>query len=243
MVRRVWKSLLGCAVGYRNPRERRGEMSEKTSLFQGLKEQFSTKAVVLIPIAVGVNVIGGTLSSVLKLPVFLDTIGTIVIACLAGPWVAALTGLLTNVFLAMVANPVYLPYAIVSVLCALTVGYMVKAGLFKKVWGVVLIWLALTLVNAVSASIVTYFVFGGATGVNATSFLTASLVAATREIFASVLTSALLENLLDKGISILIAYVIVKKIPRRFISQYQAGATSTTTNEVVRFDDEDDDDF
>ena len=46
-------------------------------------------------------------------PLFLDMIGTIVIACLSGPWVSALCGLLTNVFLALVANPVYLPYSLV----------------------------------------------------------------------------------------------------------------------------------
>lgn len=213
-------------------------MGKKTSALQGLRNQFSTKVVVLIPIAVGINVIGGTLSSVLKLPVFLDTIGTIVIACLAGPWVAALTGLLTNIFLALVANPVYLPYALVSVLCGLTVGYMVKAGLFRRIGGVILIWLALTVVNTLSASLVTFFVFGGATGVNATSFLTASLVAATREIFASVLTSAFLENLVDKGISVAIAWVIVRNIPRRFTSQYQAHSLSSVPHGPVIFEDE-----
>ena len=81
-------------------------MAKKLSFVDGIKEQFETKALVLIPIAVGINLVGGTLCSTLKLPLFLDMIGTIVIACLSGPWVAALTGLLTNVFLAMVANPV-----------------------------------------------------------------------------------------------------------------------------------------
>ena len=104
-------------------------MARKLSFWEGIKAQFSTKCLVLIPIAVGINLIGGTLCSALKLPLFLDMIGTIVVACLSGPWVAALTGLLTNLFLALVANPVYLPYAAVSVLCGLVVGYMVKAGL------------------------------------------------------------------------------------------------------------------
>lgn len=50
-----------------------------------LQRQFSTKALVLIPIAVGINLIGGTLCSALKLPLFLDMIGTVLVACLAGP--------------------------------------------------------------------------------------------------------------------------------------------------------------
>lgn len=106
-------------------------MSEKKVTFtERIKSQFSTKSLVLIPIAVGINLIGGTLCSALKLPLFLDMIGTVVVACLSGVWVAALCGLLTNVFLAMAANPVYLPYSIVSIMCAVVTGCMVKAGFF-----------------------------------------------------------------------------------------------------------------
>lgn len=204
---------------------------KKMTFMEGLKAQFSTKSLVLIPIAVGINLIGGTLCSTLKLPLFLDMIGTIVIACLSGPWVSALCGLLTNVFLALVANPVNLPYAIVSILCGLVTGYMVKAGLFKKLWGVILTWLACTLTNAISASMITTFVFGGATGATGTSVFTAGLIAATQNIIASVFTSAILENLIDKGIAFIIAYAIVRKIPRRFLSQYASDAV----------DDDDDD--
>ena len=198
-----------------------------------MKAQFSTKSIVLIPIAVGINLIGGTLCSALKLPLFLDMIGTIVIACLSGPWVSALCGLLTNVFLALVANPVYLPYSIVSVLCGLITGYMVKAGLFKRIWGTVLIWIACTLTNTVSASLITIFVYGGATGVTGSSVFTATLIAATKDIMMSVFSSSFIENLIDKGIAFFIAYIIVQKIPKRFLSQYAA--------DTMEEDDEDED--
>lgn len=216
-------------------------MTKRASLLENIKKQFSTKTLVLIPIAVGINLIGGTLCSTLKLPLFLDMIGTVVVACLSGPWVAAITGLLTNIFLAIVANPVNLPYAVVSVLCGLTVGYMVKLGLFKKWWGAVLVWLAITLVNAISASIVTVFVFGGATGINGTSVLTATLVVAMKNIFASVFSSSIVENLVDKGIAVLVAYFIVKKVPKRFLSQY--AISMIDDQNLDNFDDEVEDDF
>ena len=216
-------------------------MARKLSFWEGIKAQFSTKCLVLIPIAVGINLIGATLCSALKLPLFLDMIGTIVVACLSGPWVAALTGLLTNLFLALVANPVYLPYAAVSVLCGLVVGYMVKAGLFHKKWGVVVIWLVCTFVNAISASLITTFVYGGATGVNGTSVLTATLVVAMKDILASVISSSLIENLLDKGITVAIAWVIVQKIPRRFLSQYAADSMGGSDNDALSDDDEEED--
>lgn len=181
---------------------------------------FSTKSLALIPIAVGINLIGGTLCSALKLPLFLDTVGTLIVACLAGPWAAALTGLLANVFLAIVANPVYFPYAVVSVLVGFTAGLMARAGMFRKPLGVVLVWLSVTLVNSVSASLITSFVFGGATGVTGTSVLTAAFVVALKDVLLSVFSSALIENLVDKGVSVLIAYTIWRKIPKRLLSQY-----------------------
>lgn len=196
---------------------------KQRSFLNRIKAQFTTKSLVLIPIAVGINLIGGTLCSALKLPLFLDMIGTIIIACLSGPWVAALCGFLTNVFLTLVANPVYFPYSVVSVLCGLVTGFMVKAGLFRNVWGAILTWLVCAFTNTVSASMITIFVYGGATGVNGSSLFTAALIATTKKIILSVLSTSMIENLVDKGIVFLIAYLLVQKIPKRFLSQYALG--------------------
>lgn len=185
-----------------------------------IKNQFTTKTLVLIPIAVGINLIGGTLCSLLKLPLFLDTIGTILIACLSGPLVAAVCGLVTNIFLAMVANPVYLPYAIVSILCGVVTGYMARAGFFKNKWRVVITWLACTVTNTISASLITFFVYGGATGINSSSVFTVVMIASIKEILISVLSVSMLENLIDKGIVFLIVYALVSRVPQRFLSQY-----------------------
>lgn len=190
---------------------------QKLTFVQGLKAQFSTKSLVLIPIAVGINLIGGTLASTLKLPLFLDMIGTILSAALAGPWVAALVGFLTNIFLALVSNPIYVPYSLVSIAAGLITGYMIKAGLFKKTWGVILTWLVVTFSSVVISSCITIFVFGGATG---TSVLTAGLIAATKDIVKSVFASSMIENLADRAIAFAIAYVLLKRIPKRFLSQY-----------------------
>lgn len=195
---------------------------KKSALSRSVKVQSATKSLVLIPIAVGINLIGGTLCSTLKLPLFLDMIGTIVIAVLSGPWVAALCGLLTNLFLALVANPVYLPYALVSVLCGLVTGYLIKAGLFRNKFGVVVTWLAVTLTNTISASLITIFVYGGATGVNSTSLVTAALLATTKKIMFSVFSSSMVENLIDKAIVFVIAYLIIQRIPKKFLSQYSS---------------------
>ena len=41
----------------------------------------------------------------------------------------------------------------------------------------------------------------------------------------------MIENLLDKAIAFGIAYILVKKIPRRFMSQYASSATDDDVEE------------
>ena len=59
--------------------------------------QFTTRVIVLMPVAIAINIVlGYTVQSVLKLPIYLDSIGTILVGVLAGPLPAPLTGILTN---------------------------------------------------------------------------------------------------------------------------------------------------
>ena len=60
------------------------------------RSHFSSQALVLIVISITINMIGGQLASMVKLPIFLDSIGTLISAVLLGPVIGMLTGLLTN---------------------------------------------------------------------------------------------------------------------------------------------------
>jgi hypothetical protein len=60
--------------------------------------QFSTRVITLIPVAIAINIVlGYTVQTVLKLPIYLDSIGTILVGVLAGPLAGALTGALSNI--------------------------------------------------------------------------------------------------------------------------------------------------
>ena len=51
-----------------------------------ITRQFDTRTIVLIPIAIAINIIlGQTVSAALKVPIYLDSIGTILVGVLAGP--------------------------------------------------------------------------------------------------------------------------------------------------------------
>ncbi len=75
------------------------------------RRQFSSQSLVLIVIAIAINMVGGQLISMLKLPIFLDSIGTLISAVLLGPVVGMLTGLLTNLLWGLLTDPIAAAFA------------------------------------------------------------------------------------------------------------------------------------
>ncbi len=65
----------------------------------------------LIVISIAINMIGGQLASMVKLPIFLDSIGTLISAVLLGPVIGMLTGLLTNLLWGLLTDPIAAAFA------------------------------------------------------------------------------------------------------------------------------------
>ena len=65
-------------------------------MFEKIKKDFTTMTWVLIPVAIAINIAVGQIVVLLKLPVFLDSIGTVLVGIICGPWAGALTGALSN---------------------------------------------------------------------------------------------------------------------------------------------------
>ena len=91
--------------------------------------QFTTRVIVLIPIAIAINIVlGYTVQTILKLPIYLDSIGTILVGVLAGPIAGALTGILSNLiwqYAPVIGGGTIGPFAI-------TAGVI---GLLAGIWG------------------------------------------------------------------------------------------------------------
>jgi energy-coupling factor transport system substrate-specific component len=107
-------------------------------LSNSLKKDFTTMTLVLIPVAIAINIVIGQIVFVLKLPVFLDSIGTVLVGALAGPWAGALTGALTNIVWGLLINPDLLPWTPVAMVIGAVAGICSILGLFKSWWKVVI---------------------------------------------------------------------------------------------------------
>ena len=106
----------------------------QTRRLDSITRQFDTRTLVLMPVAMAMNIVLGTaVASALKIPVYLDSIGTILVAALAGPLAGALTGLLANLVWTYLAPPPFgSPYAAPFALVAVVIGLL--AGTFAR-WG------------------------------------------------------------------------------------------------------------
>ncbi|UFT98701.1 ECF transporter S component [Radiobacillus kanasensis] len=185
------------------------------------KDDFNVMAMLLISVGVAINLVGFQIASVLRLPIFLDTIGTILIGVIAGPWVAVLAGLVTNLING-IFNPIYFPYAIVSVAIGFGTGLLSKKGMFKNIPKALISAIIITFIAIITSAPITVLVFGGATG-NTSALITATFLAAGQEIWGAVFSSTFISEVADKIVSVLIVYYIVQLMSDRYLSKLNYG--------------------
>lgn len=97
---------------------------------------FSTATIALIPVAIAINVTIGALVTALRLPIYLDSIGTVLVGALAGPWAGAITGILANLIWSILpvpggAGPTIAFFAPVAGVIGLMAGFWSARGVFR----------------------------------------------------------------------------------------------------------------
>jgi len=179
-----------------------------------------TVAVVLIPVAIGINYAGKLIAATLRLPLWLDAIGTVLAAILAGPWVGALSGLLTNVLYGITADPVSFFYAVVNLLIGLVAGFLARLGWFRRAFLAAAAGLVIAVAAALSSTPINVSLFGGQTGNPWADGLFAFLLA--RQVWLPLASFAgeLATDLPDKVAVAVVAFAIVRGLPHRLLALF-----------------------
>lgn len=174
----------------------------------------SSRTLALIVFSIAINMIGGQLSSMLKLPIFLDSIGTLICALLAGPWVALFSGLLTNLLWGLLSGPIAAAFAPVAMMIGLSAGLLARAGGFCTLPRVILSGVVITFALMIVAVPIRTYLFAGTTGSGA-DFFVAYFHAVGDNLLESVAITVLGANIADKIISALVAWLLVRRLPER----------------------------
>lgn len=192
-------------------------MNQKHSI----KNDFTIMALLMLPIAVGVNFVGGQIASLLKLPVYLDTIGTLFTAMLCGPWVGGLSGILTNLILG-ISNPVFLAFIPVNFLTGFVAGFLARGKMYGNWWKWVISMVLMSLVSIISTAPIVVLMFGGVTG-SGTSIITATAMAAGANIWSAVIGTEVIFTVADRVISFFVSYLVIKVVPSRTLVKFSCG--------------------
>ncbi|MBP8221245.1 MAG: ECF transporter S component [Aeromonadaceae bacterium] len=180
---------------------------------------FSTRVLTLMSAGIAINMTLGQVASLLKLPIFLDSIGSFVVALLAGPVAAMMTGLITNLLWGLVSDPIAAAFAPVAAVIGLVAGLCARAGWFHRLPQAMLSSVVITLAVVIVATPIRTYLFGGVTGSGA-DLLVAYMHAMGNNLLESVALTVLGANLADKVISVLVAWLLVRQLPSRIRAQF-----------------------
>ena len=187
-------------------------------LIDSIKRDFNTMTWVLIPVAIAINVVIGQIVLVLRLPVFLDSIGTILVAAVAGPWAGALTGTLSNLIWGLI-DPSALPWFPVAMMIGFVAGWCAIAGLFKSWWKVMITGFLVAITAALISTPIAVYLYGGITA-SGSSFITAFLLQTGRDLVPAVLSTLFLVEPFDKIATCLLAFAIIGGLSVRYLASF-----------------------
>ncbi|HVO35180.1 MAG TPA: hypothetical protein VMT21_06415 [Gemmatimonadales bacterium] len=175
---------------------------------------------VLIRLGVVINLVIGQIVAALLLPVYLDSVGTILVAALVGPKAAIAAGLISQVLSAVLSgNFAWLPFAVVQVVIALYAAAAARLGAFRRFWTAVVAGLGLGFVAASCSAPISYFLFGGVTAGGVT-LVTTVLRALGAPLGVAVASASYATDLLDKAIACALVSGLLRGLPRTLAARF-----------------------
>lgn len=171
-----------------------------------------------IAFGAALNVSVGYLVNILKLPLYLDSIGTILVSALCGWQYGIVTGLAALFVMTVTSVPTVFPYAGTVIVISLTTAAFAKIGFLKSVKVTVLGGLVIGLVSALTSSPVTAFLFGGVS-LAGSDIITTFFKASGLPVWQSVLYGSLVTDPIDKLATAVICLMLVRSLPAHLLDR------------------------
>ncbi|HEN7564527.1 TPA: ECF transporter S component [Streptococcus agalactiae] len=172
-----------------------------------------------ISIAIAINLVGTNLALFLRLPIYLDTIGTLLIAVILGPWYAASTAFLSALINWMTTDIFSLYYSPVAIVVAIITGILIKRNCKPSS----LLWksLIISLPGTIIASVITVILFKGITS-SGSSIIAQFLHGIGLDMTSSLILVQVGTDYMDRLISLILVFstiTLLKKHSPNLINQ------------------------
>jgi len=189
------------------------------------RRPLSTLALALIPRAVALNLALGAVVGALKLPVYLDSVGTILVAVLAGPWAGIITGIVSNSVLGLLVSPALFAFIPVAAIIGWLAGLAGRLGAFRSLAGAIAAGLVIGVAAALASAVIVIALMGGLTA-SGTGILTIAIRAMFGvSVDSAAKIAAVATDALDKPLSCVLVYLVLERLPRRLSARFR-GATA-----------------
>jgi energy-coupling factor transport system substrate-specific component len=146
-----------------------------------------------------------------KHPLFLDSTGSIFAGVILGPLMGAVTGFTSNLILGVIHNPVNIPFSIVNAIIGFTAGLIAVRCGFAGAKSILSSIILISVITSLAGAVVAFFVFGGVTGAKLDLNII-TIMNAGYKLFTSSFIVRVPVNLVDKSISVVIVFFLVRQL-------------------------------
>lgn len=178
-------------------------------------KKINLNVMIFMSLCIVINLIGGFIALSFKLPIYIDTIGTLLSAVLLGPINGAIVGGLTSIVNGATFDPISFYFIPVQIVVGLSTGLCFKNYKFQGFKSIVSVIL-ITILGSITASIIASFVFNGVTS-SGSSILVAIFKNLGISTVTAVFSTQIFTDLLDKVISFSLVFSIIKAMPIKII--------------------------
>lgn len=171
----------------------------------------SVRKMCVVALAIVLNVIGGQIALMLHLPIYLDSMGTIMIAMLYGPVYGMLPPLLYGLVMGFTLDIYSLYFMPVGLMLGLVTGLVSRYFSLKK-WRMIPGAMLITIPGTIVSAVITAVLFGGITSSGSTVIVQV-LNKAGLGLTASVFIVQILTDYLDRLLSLVVVSYLLHVIP------------------------------
>lgn len=201
---------------------------KKLSCFKrrAVDKQFTLRSVLFSLAGLMLNVLLVTLTSRWSIPLYLDCIGTLLVAALCGVIPGITVGFLSNVLTAMLtvsADPLTMYFSLLSILLALAATIFSLRGWLRRLTTALLLVPILASIGGGLGSLLTWMLYGFSFGSGITAPLAVRLFQSGFSEWAAQLTASLAVDLADKLIAVAALFLFLRFVPYRFIGKLPLG--------------------
>lgn len=184
---------------------------------------------------VGINLTCSRIAEGLHFPLFLDTIGTIVVSMLSGYLPGIIVGIVTNLFKGLyVTDSAY--FGILNVLIAVCSSYFIKKKYDKKWYSILLYIFILAIIGGALGGVIDWLLHGWNQSSKYETLILWMQQHTNMNEFGSLVTAEFLIDLIDKIISVPLALFVLRLLPQRWKDHFRlSGWQQTPLSDETRF--------